>query len=393
MYEPGQRFSVFAALRKAARESGRSRWAMLREFWRLRRAGRRLLLSEYLAFGLWRRGARPEDFVGVIEGAVLSLAINYRKNRRALVQDKLLFDAMMRGLGFPVPELQAVVCRGAQGGGFHSLWSDASIQRFMQHDARYPLFVKPARGQNSQDAMAIEELDRETGELILFGGARERLEDFSARIRSDCNGALLIQRFVDQDPAVTAMTGRAVGTVRVITFLEGDRAHVLRVFWKVPVGGAIADNLWRGNLIASVDEETGVIGTVRTHTGFDAPVLTHHPETGAALTGAALPDWETLTRLCRHAAMVMRGMPLVGWDVALGRDGPMIVEANSVPSPELTQYPDQRGFLIGDLLGRLEAELARLKGDQVREARVTRRRVRKMLADKIFQGFRASGGM
>ena len=346
-----------------------------------------MLLTEFLAFGLYRRGARPEDFVGVIEGAVLALAINYRKNRRALVHDKLLFDAMLRGLGYPVPHLQAVIGGLGQGGGFAVLRGPAQVKSFLTRDAAYPLFIKPAKGQNSLGAVAIDRFDRTCGEVVLSDEERGALDDMVQRLCTGRDGPLLVQSFIDQHQEITSLIGPAIGCVRVITFLENGQPTILRAFWKIPTGGAIADNLWRGNLIASIDEMTGKIGAVRAHAGLDAPVVSHHPDTGAFLKDVVMPFWDQVRHLCCDAALLMRGMPLVGWDVAIGRDGPVMVEANSVPSAELTQYPDQRGFLVGDLLSRIEAELARLKTDEVRNAQEKRNRVRALLVKRILPGF------
>lgn len=382
---PPRPVGLIGALRRAARASGRSMPGIVGDWLRLRRRGRRLLLNEYLDFGLYRPGTDPENFVGVIEGAILALAVNFRKNRRVLVHDKLLFDAMLRGLGYPVPELQALISRHERAGDFASLQTPEQIAAFLRGAARYPLFLKPARGQNSRGAVAIDRRDGD--DLILKDGTRQDIASFVGGLRKSHGGAVLIQTHITQHETVRRIVGHTVATVRVITFLEDDRPDVLRAFWKVPVGGAVADNLCRGNLIGTVDVASGRLGPVRSHAGFEAVQVLTHPGTGAPLVDVVLPDWPEVLRLARQCAVLMRGMPLVGWDIALGPDGPLVVEANSVPSVELTQYPDQRGFLTGDLLNRFERELARLKTTEIRDARAQRRRVRDLLAKRILQGF------
>lgn len=381
-----RRVGLLGALFRAARESGRPALGIVADWLRLRRRGRRLLLTEYLDFGLYRPDTNAEAFVGVIEATILALAVNFRKNRRVLVHDKLLFDAMLRGLGYPVPALQALVSRHERAGDFASLQTSQQIASFLQGPARYPLFLKPARGQNSQGAIAIDRRDGD--DLVLADGTRSPLNAFADGLRSSFDGALLIQSYVDQHPDICRVVGRTVGTVRVITFLEDDRPTVLRAFWKVPFGGAIADNLCRGNMFANVDERSGQVTAARTHAGFDAPRVPTHPDSGAQLEGFELPHWPDVLRLARQCAVLMRGMPLVGWDIAISHNGPVVIEANSVPSLELTQYPEQRGFLTCDLLNRFEAELARLKTTEIRDARAQRRRVRELLIQRVLPGFK-----
>jgi Sugar-transfer associated ATP-grasp len=64
---------------------------------------------------------------------------------------------------------------------------------------------------------------------------------------------------------------------------------------------------------------------------------THHPDTGAAIEGRVLPLWpETIAVACRaHAAFAPRA--IVGWDIAIASQGPVLIEGNNAPGVDLLQ--------------------------------------------------------
>ena len=57
---------------------------------------------------------------------------------------------------------------------------------------------------------------------------------------------------------------------------------------------------------------------------------THHPDADIAVTGRVVPDIGALRDLCERAhALMMPGVPLAGWDVALtAQAGVCLLEAN-----------------------------------------------------------------
>ncbi len=368
-------------MRVAQRSSGLSRLMILRKYFKHRLKGNRLLLSEYLALGLYQ-SHKAGDFIGVRGATELALAVNFKSHRRALVQDKLLFDGMLRGLGFPVPDLQAVYGKRPVRG-IPNLHNAAAFADFLTGRARYPLFCKPLRGQGSEGVFAIESYDPNAAELVLFDGARLDVGAFVAGLGPVWRQGYLVQSRLVQHADVTALVGETIGTVRIITFLEKTTAIVIAGFWKVPVGKVVADNLWRGNAIAAVDLKTGAIGRVLESLEVGAKTLQRHPDTGAELTGMMLPDWDQVIRLCGQAAELLTGLPILGWDVALTVDGPVIIEANSVPSLDLAQYPDAEGLLTPALRQRFRAEVTRLLGEKCKNEKAWRKRRRALVLKRL----------
>ena len=217
-------------------------------------------------------------------------------------------------------------------------------------------------GQNSHDVISIEACDDESGVLQLTNGARLAVEEAVSMIApAHYRWGYLFQSRILQHQAVARMIGPVVGTVRVVTFLAGADVRLIGALWKIPRRPMIADNLWRGGMLAAVDVATGEVGRMRGGTGPAAEELRRHPDTGAEIAGTVLPHWPQLIRLTCQAAGLLSGLPLVGWDIAIGTHGPVFIEANTIPSLDLLQYASGTPALPPDLRAEILAEVARLQ--------------------------------
>jgi glutathione synthase/RimK-type ligase-like ATP-grasp enzyme len=64
-----------------------------------------------------------------------------------------------------------------------------------------------------------------------------------------------------------------------------------------------------------------------------------HPMTGERIEGFQLPFWKESVELALRAHETLPTIALVGWDIALTAEGPVIIEGNSTPgakSPQIT---------------------------------------------------------
>ncbi|WP_331835841.1 sugar-transfer associated ATP-grasp domain-containing protein [Erysipelothrix piscisicarius] len=57
---------------------------------------------------------------------------------------------------------------------------------------------------------------------------------------------------------------------------------------------------------------------------------TKHPITGTDLIGFQVPHYEQLISSIKEACLVIPQVRYMGWDVAVGVDGPEIIEGNSI---------------------------------------------------------------
>lgn len=335
----------------AQRELGKGYFAQVREMLGLSRGIGRLSPREYFWYGLYddrRLGAADK-------GAFLGQAALDHLDRRILrnpwhhiAADKLVLYALLEGFAVPTPPVVAVWHRFRRYRDAAVLRSDAEAARFLRH-ATYPLFAKPVQAVHSLGTAALEGYDAATDSLVLLGGATVPLDRFVADLRRYVDGGYLFQERIRPDPALAALTGNRISSLRVYVLVGEEGPEILRAGWKIAVGDNPADNYWRsGNLLGAVDVATGEVQRVVRGGGPDLVECATHPDTGARLVGTMLPGWARLRDRVLTAARSLPGCKLQGWDVALADGGPLIIELEGNGGhPQLVQLAHGKGLYSG----------------------------------------------
>ena len=79
------------------------------------------------------------------------------------------------------------------------------------------------------------------------------------------------------------------------------------------------------------------------------------------MIGFRIPNWDIVMRQAVKAAELVPEMNIIGWDIAITKDGPVIIEGNEYPSYGLVQY-----YLFNDeKTGHLK-ELESILGDELK---------------------------
>lgn len=242
---------------------------------------------------------------------------------------------------------------------------DGMVVRPAEPGAALPagdLFVKPLRSKGGRGAARWDwapegHYRSPEGETCTPRALLERL------CRASRQQALLVQPRVVNHPALLDLTNGALATVRILSCRnERGEAEPAAAVFRMPVGeNRVCDNIHAGGIAAGVELASGRLGRAA---ALDpaSDWLTSHPDTGARIAGRLLPDWDAALDLVRRAGAVFDDFAVVGWDVALTKEGPLVVEGNTAPCVDLMQRPLDRGLAagrFGELLARnLEHVLA-----------------------------------
>ncbi len=157
-------------------------------------------------------------------------------------------------------------------------------------------------------------------------------------------GLSLLEEPIAQHESLQALNPSSVNTVRVITVLQHGRVDVIGATLRLGVGGMV-DNLAAGGVAAPVDAATGVVTGPGVRKDIRSASCTHHPITGGKIDGFVVPHWKGAIALAIKAATVVPEVRTVGWDIAIGDQGALLVEGNDNWCKVLWQLPQARGGL------------------------------------------------
>ena len=134
----------------------------------------------------------------------------------------------------------------------------------------------------------------------------------------------------------------SLNTIRVVTVRGRSGIRVLGSFIRFGRGGAVVDNAHAGGIFAHIDITDGTVDSDATNT--DGERFSVHPDTGLAIKGTRIPQWDTITERCVSAHALCDNF-VVGWDVTVNSRGEVeFIEGNHAPDVDVMQGPLKKGI-------------------------------------------------
>ena len=333
-------FYWYSAMAGKVARLGRSRWAQLRDIAVIARR-HNLDAQAYYMFELYRpeHFARAGGYVTRYEtknGLYKLLQQQHPEYlQKTPLDDKVLFREFCIRHGLSHPALIAVAADG--------------VLRMVDGAAEPPqrdLFVKPINSKGSNGTEVIRRSP--SGAYVGASGLSVDWPELSRLLAERSKDQpLLVQGLLYNHPDMAELAGESVVAIRMITCWDQRGEPILthamlRIIPKLEIKWAL-----RSELGAAVDLETGRLGPM---TGDKRDSLMswwdQHPVTGAQVTGRVVPDWTEAKRLVLAAQRATHGRYMVGWDVAITPEGPVLLEGNAFPDVDFPQRTHRRA--IGD---------------------------------------------
>jgi hypothetical protein len=219
------------------------------------------------------------------------------------------------------------------------------------------LFAKPEQGRGASGTRA-------------FIADENEAVDVAARIRriarSSWLSPVIVQPLLKNHPAVEDLAGTSLVTIRVFTCVDPMGRPVVTHAMLRSIGKLEADWPTSEEFAAPIDLASGRLGRMCSDSRFGPDDRTdHHPMTGARVTGRAVPLWPAIHDLALAAHRVFADRMLIGWDIALTPQGPVLIEGNSYPDTEFLQRVHEQPIgasPLGPLLAHHMGHLAALRG-------------------------------
>lgn len=164
-----------------------------------------------------------------------------------------------------------------------------------------------------------------------------------ARRLGDLDG-YIVERAVGQADYAASIYPHSANTLRIVTMIDPETREPF-------VGAAVhrfgtdesrpVDNWSAGGVCAAIDVETGVLGPATAKPKSGSPTfLREHPDTGTAIEGSVIPEWDTVRADVLSVAAEYRHLwRYLGWDVVVTDESGSfaVLEANARPDVDLMQ--------------------------------------------------------
>ena len=139
----------------------------------------------------------------------------------------------------------------------------------------------------------------------------------------------MIQEYIFQHEKLNKFNSSSLNTIRIVTTRHNEDVHVLSAMLRIGVGGCVVDNLSSGGIGVGINSQTGKLKKYGCYySKFNKKARLKHPVSKIKYEGYQLPCWQEVLKLVKDAHEIFYKLPTIGWDVAITRNGPIIIELN-----------------------------------------------------------------
>lgn len=233
---------------------------------------------------------------------------------------------------------------------FHKNYSDFTKREFFSPQGSYDEFL---------DFLSRHDQFVLKPQIGLGGHNVEKINADSIEDKRDfydkiCQDNDLIEELIVQDKDWGKLSPDSINTLRVMTTAVNGHAEVIFAAARIGSGKSIADNFHQGGQAVLVDMDKGCLSG----DGFDKKLNFNSVSVGGVkYDGFKVPFWDDIKKMVLSAALVNDNIHIVGWDVAISENGPLIIEGNRGPGFDLVQILLNKGtkYMLSDLLDEVKA--------------------------------------
>jgi len=198
------------------------------------------------------------------------------------------------------------------------------LKEFLKNNKEF--MIKPIDGLGGADVKKVKSSSIKSSKEYL-----KYLED----------NRMFLEELIVQHKNMNNLCSSSVNTLRIMTFVNNNKSEILYAALRVGDGNHDVDNFHKGGMGVHIDTNTGRLKGE----GIDKDLKHYkkHPVTKIEFNNFAIPYWKETKELVLKAALVNQNIKVVGWDVAITKKGPVLVEGNRRPGFDLVQVVSKRG--------------------------------------------------
>lgn len=199
-----------------------------------------------------------------------------------------------------------------------------------------PIFIKNTVLEYNEGILKCEQIG---GNLIVNGRNITRSEFFGML----SNRQWIVQKIYRSHPQIAKINDSALNSTRIVTMLNAIREpEYLAGFQAFAVDSELSDSWGKGAIYVGIDPgQNRLKKWGYYHPSIGSGTITDiHPGTGVVFQDYKIDELGNAVRLCIKAHQLLYNHFIIGWDIAITADGPMILEANEKPGMNAVQCTD-----------------------------------------------------
>lgn len=147
------------------------------------------------------------------------------------------------------------------------------------------------------------------------------------------NRQYLIEEEIIQHDILNKINKFAVNNIRIVTILKDKEVHILERILRINDGKT--DTISSHDIQGRLDDKGNLISKM---VDDDLNIFKKHPVTGFEFKDIKIPYMKESIDLCKKAALIVPNIRFIGFDIAITKNGPEIIEVNPYPCYTNYQY-------------------------------------------------------
>lgn len=305
------------------RDKNKKKWLqIIKEFTALYISNKELPLN-YISHLLYRKNvANCNDYLSLKENKrLLRWSHSFAKPQIELVENKLLFERFLIKNNIPTPQIF-----------FHN-----SKNRFtykgddleIENKNNFFIFLEKVFDAEKIEHLFCKPTNGGKGENIFVIDKKTYLKIPDDLISLVFSKAFIFQEVILQHEVLKKINCSSINTLRIVTYKnKKNEVEILSGFIRIGKKDAILDNAHAGGIVVPFDKKTGKMfyeGLQLIDNG--GGTFHKHPDSGIIFNNLEIPHFTEVKKIVAKAASLFQ-FPLLGWDIAVTPNKPIIIEAN-----------------------------------------------------------------
>lgn len=148
------------------------------------------------------------------------------------------------------------------------------------------------------------------------------------------NGRTLVEEYVVQHDEMNKLCPSSVNTLRIVTLRKNNKTHIMLRVIRIGDGKHDVDNFHSGGMYSYFDENGVIICPAMDR---ENKIYVNHPVTKTKIKGFKIPYYKEAIELAIEASKKVKQVTYVGFDIAITKDGPILIEGNETPGYDVYQ--------------------------------------------------------